>query len=708
MYNTGCFIRTKIICLLIFFLTIFFFPSASEAKTPDKEGKINHKALVLILDQIQTEDIIEAKTPNMDLLMENGGFGLMNVRSQAVINSNRASSFLSLGMGVRATAPKRNEWKVNNFSQGRWILEDVNGIKHNISNSERKRFGLIGQVLKEHGFKTGLIGDADNNGKSHMESALLIMDREGRVPLEYVGSFPSDEEIKNLFAQLDLLVIDFGDTVRVQQGRKQNSEADLIRAVERADRLLGEMIAEFGLKNNLYMVITPNPSPQALRNGNPSLTPVIVSNPLESHKGGILTSSSTRRDGLVINLDFAPTLLNFFGVEDFDKTIGVVPVKKNPQQIVARNEGLFLNLHKTRYLLHGTYILLILYALLYFFTKRLIKRGKKKWIDSLALIIINIPLASFITPLIMDYGQILIGYILIITITVAMIITWISNRLIKNFILSLGVSGLLTSMLIAGDSLSGANYLVNTPFGFNDVIVGGRFYGVNNDLMGIMLGSALLGIFSLAQNYQISRTKLVIFTSLMMILIILALSALYGANVGGTIGAIVIMLIALLVNLNYTITFKRAILIVSAGLLIEIGFVALDVALNKNLTHAGLFFQTVLNHGFMAFIDMILVKLGEVGLMLVLPPWNLVLFFQIHIIWKNFYRNKDYLREFKSKFALLYKGAVVTVLGAAVIFAFNDTGVIASAIMLTYMLIPLGYLTSRGENINASTMENSF
>lgn len=690
--------KKKVIYLLIFFLTMFLFPLSLEAKNLYEDEKKNKQALVLILDQIQTENIIEAKTPNMDLLIENGGFGLMNVRPQAIINTNTASSYLSLGMGVRTNAPERDEWKVNYLSQGWWIIEDVKGVKDNISGNNIKRFGLIGKTLKEQGFKIGLIGNADNNGKMHRESALLIMDQEGKVQLRYIDSFPNDKEIKRLFSQLDLLVINFGDTVRAQQS--ENSERKLINAIEKADQLLGEIIAEFGLENNLYMVITPNPSSQALRKGNFTLTPIIVSNPFESPKGGVLTSSSTRRDGLVLNLDFAPTVLTFFGIEDFGKAIEVIPVETNPQQIIASNERLYLNLNITRYLLHGTYIFLILNILVLLFTKRLKKWKKEKLIYWLGLTIINLPLASFITPLTIDFGQVFMSYFLILT--TALLITWISKSLFNNFILSLGVSGLLTAILILGDLLSGINYSVNTPFGFNDVIVGGRFYGVNNNLMGILLGSALLGIFALAQIYQISKNKLAIFTSIIMLLIILALSPLYGANVGGTVGAAFILIIALLVIFKHKITFKRIILIFSAAFLMEVGFAALEVAINKNLTHAGLLFKEGLNNGLLAFIDMILIKLSQIALMLVLPPWNIVLFFQIYVILNNFYKNKDLINSFKEKFSLFYDGVVIMVLGSVIIFAFNDTGVISSAIMLTYILIPFGYLskfTSREENL---------
>ena len=676
---------TKKFILFFYFATlltvIFATPVFAESRSINSP-----KAVILIIDQVGVQNLVDAKTPNMDLLISQGGFGIMNARPEAIINTNRASSYLTLGMGTRITAPKKKNWDLLKNSSGSWSLVDFDSLKSNISQEKLERLGNLGKTARLNGLVVGLLGSADYNGQAGNLGTLLAIDEQGIVPFYHSEANKlSSSELETMLNSVDILFIDFGQTVITNQ----ESEDQLLKAIENADNLLGQIIEKIGINNNLFMTITPNPSVQGFRNLNLALTPVIVAEPSSGVKNGLLTSSATKREGLVTNLNFAPTLFSFFGIENIGEKIVIGKTSESLNSFLVKSEKLYLNLNKTRYLLHGTYIFLILLILCAVYTDKLNYWKRDKLISWFSLIIISIPLASMIAPLIIDYSRVFIGHIIIII--MALIFVWILVALKKDFIESVAWLSMLTGTIILIDTFLKANFLLDTPFGFNDVIIGGRFYGINNDLMGILIGASIMGVFSMGERYKLKDGILLLIGLVFTSLTVLALSPVYGANVGGTIGAAVVVIITILVTLNKKLSFKRFIVILVSVFAIELGIAALDATNTDEITHAGRLFNSILTNGISVFYAMILIKLKQMLLMLVLPPWNVLLLFQVYLLWRLI-KEKEQLEDLRNHYPVIYKGFRIILIGSVVIFAFNDTGVISSAIMLTYLLVPMGYL----------------
>jgi len=671
----------QIFYLILLFVLIFASPVFAESRSINSP-----KAIILVIDQVGVQNLVAANNPNMDLLIGRGGFGIMNARPEAIVNRNRASSYLTLGMGTRITAPEKDNWDLQRNSSGSWSLLDFNLIKNKVSQEKLDRLGYIGKTAKANGLVIGLLGNADYKGQAHKEGALLAIDEQGIIPIYHpeVNKL-SSSELEAILNSVDILFIDFGQTVIANK----ESEDQLVKAIENADKFLHKIIEEIGINDNLFMVITPNPSEKGFRNLNLALTPVIIADPSIEVKNGLLTSSSTKRDGLVTNLNFTPTLFSFFGIEGVGEKIFTSTTPESLENYLVRSEKLYLNLNKTRYLLHGTYIFLILLILVTTYTNKLKVLKRPKLIQWLSLTIISIPFASMIAPLIIDYSSIFIGHIIIIL--VAVVLVWVFIALKKTFIESIAWISLLTAIFILADTFLKANYLLDTPFGFNDVIIGGRFYGINNDLMGILIGTSIIGVFSLGERYKLKTSTLLLIGLVFTSSTVLALSPAYGANVGGTIGATVVLIVSILVTLNKKLSFKRMVAILVSVFVIEIGIAALDAVGSNEMTHAGKLFNSIITNGINVFYGMILIKLKQVLLMIVLPPWNIVLLLQVYILWRLL-KEQEQLDHLKNHYPILYKGFTTIVIGSLVIFAFNDTGVISSAIMLTYLLIPIGYL----------------
>lgn len=210
--------------------------------------------------------------------------------------------------------------------------------------------------------------------------------------------------------------------------------------------------------------------------------------------------------------------------------------------------------------------------------------------------------------------------------------------------------------------------------------------------MGILIGSTLLWIFSLFQFSKINKSKMTIFFVLCMSLIIVGLSPFFGANMGGTLSAILITLLSILIILDKKISFKKLAILVVGVIIIILIIAGLDTLFNPSPTHAGKALTSLTTGGWDKFFEIIGIKLKQVFWNLAHASWNIILFLQI-ILSILLYKTKDkILLKVREDYGNLFKGLIMILLGSIVVFLFNDTGTIAAALMLIYLFMPLGIL----------------
>ncbi len=711
--------------------------SKSEATSNGIEDK---KAIILVLDEVSLEELLNSNTPNMEMLLESGAIALMNTRAKSSL-ANRGSVYLSLGMGVRTLASTQGglAFGRNEF----YPLLDYNSVSEDIKASDLYRLytgktppdgeiinvaigdiertaldvtpnnqvGLLGKIAKEKGIVVGIAGNSDLNTPAR-EVTMLAMDENGVIPFGSIGSnlLTADpnvlggikldqkrllEEVDRILPNVDMLFIDYGDTGRIQ--RTDRLTTDLIReeqkinAIERADSFLGEVIKKVDLEKTLFMVIAPNPSREMVNQGNFGLTPVIMSG--TNTEKGLLISSTTRREGLVTNFDFAPTILNFFGITEPKSFIGEpmqIISNENPTQVLLDNQAKFLYLRKYRSIFHWTFIVLVGIALVGFYLPRFTKWNgiPKKILNYLSLTVMAVPLTMMTVSL---FGYKSIIFDLFYVFGGAFIIAYILNKLFSEKLMTMTVLGFATSILLLIDIYFIEKLMIISPLG-SDAIAGGRFYGIGNDYMGILLGSTLLAIFSLFHLYKINKPIMAIFTAIYMSLVIVALSPFFGANMGGTLSAMLITLLALMTIFDKKISFKK-LMIIGIGVVIGImGVAALDALFNPNPTHAGKALESLVTGGWSKLFEIIGSKLGQLFWNLIHASWNIILFLQVLLMVLLYRRKNEFLTKAHESYPNLFKGFIVILFGGLAIFLFNDTGTIAAALILSYLFIPLGML----------------
>lgn len=703
----------------------------------ETEGK---KAIIFIMDEIILEEILNINTPNIDILLQNGSIGLMNTRAKSSLK-NRGSAYLSLGMGVRTLAStqgklalERNETyplSDHDLIQKNMKAEDLyklytgknppdgDIINIAIGNIEKtalaitpnNQVGLFGKMARENRLVIGAIGNSDLN-KPAREFTMLGMDENGIIP---IGCISSDlltydpnilggiklnqkfllEKVEDILPNVDILFIDYGDTVRIENADKITTS--LVRkkqkndAVERADEFLGKVIERVDLNKTLIMIISPNPSKEMITKGNFALTPIIMYG--DNIKKGLLTSNTTRREGLVTNFDFGPTIFNFFGVDKTRNFIGERMKSINnerPIEVLVKNQEQSLYLRKYRKIFHWSYIILVGITLLGFYLPQFIKWNgpSNNLIRYLGLTVLAIPLTMMTVSL---FGYKSIVFDLIYVIGGGFLIVYILNKIFSQKLMIISILSILTSLFILIDIFFLDRLMIISPLG-SDVIAGGRFYGIGNDYMGILLGSSLLGVFSLLYKYKTRKSTMVIIITSYMFIVMASLSPFFGANIGGTLSAMIISLINLFIIFDKKFSLKKTViaivLVIIGGFLLGL----LDIVFNPNPTHGGKAVEVLIAGGLDTFFEIVKLKLRQVFWNLINASWNIILLLQVILIVLLYKFKNKMLRKVSENYSNLFKGLIVILLGSIVIFLLNDTGTIAAALTLIYALIPLGML----------------
>lgn len=722
--------------LILFVLLVAMMGTEIMAVSNTLEKK---KVVTMIIDEISLEELMEAQTPNIDRLMETGGIGFMNSRAKSGV-SNRGSRFLSLGMGVRTLSSTKSGLAFNkdeyrdlmeyNLSDGEINAQDIfelytgknasgeiinlaiGDIQKNANKATpNNQVGLLGKAARDNNFKIGLVGNSDVNRPSR-EASLIGIDENGMIPYGYVGSdlLMRDrdvigylrldesklmEEVEKI-DDVDILLIDYGDTVRIEKVDSlalENIEREQkLKAIERADRFLGILMEKYPMDRTLFIVLSANQSSKMVADGNFGLTPVIVSSGyMES---GLLSSKTTRREGLVTNFDYGPTVINHLSDSIANPYIGekITSIKnESPMEELSGQYDDFLYLRKYRNTFHWIYIIMILIAIvlnyLPIFTKHniipvRIKNIVSSGVFALPIMLILVSKVGY-KNIVLDVLFVVLG---------SLLITFILNSLLKDSLKTVMVLNLVMGLILIGDTFFVKNLMIVSPLG-SDAIAGGRFYGMGNDYMGIFLGSLILGSFIFFEKWKLKKSSVFILFSLLMLVAIVSLSPFVGANMGGTLSAMLALLIACLIIFDKKISLKKLIslfLIVVIGILLVAG---LDILFNENPTHGGKALQDLLTGGGLGkLIEIISIKLRQVFWNLAYSSWNIVLFVEIILISLLLKFKKKEILILEDENKVLFKAFKIILFTAIAIFGFNDTGTIAAAIILSYVSIGFGMI----------------
>lgn len=703
------------------------------------EPPVKKKLVLVVLDGLRLHDLSPETTPHLWKMMRQGGIGAMNGNTLGA--KNDVNGYLTLGAGAKASAPFQ---QVLAYGADEWVREELRPATgrdlylRNVglmpgegvllpqlpqllqgADKDASPFtpGKLGSALHALGLRTAVIGNSDLGTNAHRPAVLLAMDEQGEVdeghlfaggrsdPTRPYGMRTDMDELFRAYARLrqkaDFFVIQPGDLLRLRQGSAWMEEEQALRLfrqeVQEADRLIGLLLPETG-PQTLLAVVSPT-QPFGVREA--ALSPVLLAG------GGVppssvLSSGTTKREGLLANYDLAPTFVQFLGGSGagfLGRPATAVQVENSYRALAGQVEAMEVASEARRLLVRpwtNIWIGLAVAVLLL----RFLQPAWLRFIQPLAEALLLLPLAWLFVPLLRPAGvddTVFCSFGL--TLLIGMTLQWINSPIRR-----LGWMAALTAGAVAFDLLTGGKLLQASVLSY-DPIAGARYYGIGNEYMGVLIGAALLFCNALYSSSTSVRWPLRIPALLLFGgMIYLFAAPKYGTNFGGAMAAVIGCSYAWMKFAGLRLTGRRWLLAGFAAASVFLLVIALNVVLpGSEQTHIGRAATQLLNGQWGELYEIVRRK-AELNLLLLrVSAWG-KLFLLIGLLLLLFGSRQE--GDADSRF--LTRNGRMLLVAALAALALNDSGVVAAALILLYALVPLCGMEIKGGGMGILDVEQTY
>lgn len=551
------------------------FPSSETADAQQQQRQV----ILLVADRLSFSDLIDSSLPHLHEAEEDGAVGLMNITTGGGISDGNA--YATIGAGAKAVAGAlpgltldRNEFVSQTpvgAGSGSTLYRRLNGrstpsgdvlvagvgeaTQQNASLPPKAVVGLLGETIHRYGGTTAVIGNADSGPDQLQRYGPWIgMDEAGAVDRGTVSAsvlqaqptaaFGVEADTAAIHRQLSailphatLTVIDPGDGIRLDRAATAMSPQAYAQQKQHflasLDATVGQLLPLLG-PNRMLIILSPVVSTQAWQEGE-RLAPVIAVGG-NIPPGTLWTSPTTRRTGIVQNVDIAPTILYFLGMSQPAQMSGLPATAVEVTYPLQTLHAVFdktVTTYQTRGGVLATYewILIIAFGI---GTVLLLlgQRGLLRLLRPLWTALAVVPLAMLTLTLSEPQPAWSDALLLVGETAGWTVLTFAVRDPVRRLLAILGTVALgVAAAVCAGDWPMYYAYLSFDP------IVGVRNYGISNEYMGVLIGSALLAAGAGVSLGGARRwVQMAALGSLLGVLLLLAWPTL-GTNAGGAITA---------------------------------------------------------------------------------------------------------------------------------------------------------------------------
>ena len=708
--------RKKIISLLLLIMIcVGFVPNYSFAA---EEGKVIYISMNRTsMDDLQSIPVLKEKLSN------SGYIGLMNTRGDQ--GNNDARSYATIGAGNRANVVNKEYISFENLTEENGKIyksatgenpKEINNIFINKSlnnNAENGTYGatlgLLGQTLSDNNKKVALLGNSDiveNNQLIKVRNTgLICMDTLGRVESGNVDNISVKDlsmpyglrtdydklttETKKYYESNDALFIELGDTYRLDEYKSNLNENTYNKTKKQIYSNINTYLKEvFNMisKNDVVYIVSEFPSTLDYNNKR-RLAPVIK---FSDNKKGLLESATTRREGIIANLDLGVDILNEFGLKN-ESMIGraLNNVERNDNiDFLSGEYQKIVSINNIRATVVNTFVGIVstswVIAMIALLCKDKLPHKEKVFIVLKELIKLGLimPLTLLLSPIFNFKSQIgIVSGVVIMT-----IILYLSGRILfkDNDIKQMGYYALLTIILIVIDSVIGTYLMKNCIMSY-DSIVGARYYGIGNEYEGVTIASAVFAL-SVLLNYK----KIPKWLTIVLSIVILITSAFpsMGANVGGAISECIAYLLFIMLIFDIKLDIKKILILGLSAVVLVLVFAGLDLMLGTE-SHLGVFAQQILQEGPQAIFNTFGRKISMNLKLAKSSVWVNILLVGIAVIGIFIFRPSKHMKNISNKYPMIFKGFIAAMVGCLITLLVNDSGIVAAATASIYILIPI-------------------
>lgn len=697
-----------------------------DSKADNNTAKNKGKVILIDLNRTNYDNFKNIKF--LANKLENSGYlGMMNIRGDKGYDDRR--NYASMGATGRVNIlPEtpvdfsqlegKNLYKFATGQSPKKVnLLSINDLdQYNQSNGEFKsKMGYLGDTLSTNGKKIGVLGNSDyydlltGHEIRNRDFALMVMDSRGRIEegnVDFINkkdqSFPFGistdydklkDETKKYYAKTDFLMVNLGDTFRLDEYKVNLNSKTYARMKYRVYNKVSdylEYVFKMAGKNDTIYILGSFPSKLDYAN-NRRLAPLVRFDMSESGKG-LLLSSTTRRAGVFANLDLGVDILNRFGLKN-KEMVGRQLTNKtmdNRDDYMTKEYKKIVAISSIRMTIINIYVAVIsvswiLGALALWQRDKLPKKHKKKILNFLKEMVklgLIMPLAFLSAPILRPGSQAQVT-LSIVFMTVLLYI--LGSRIFKNDDLKqVGFYSILMLLLIVVDSVISTPLMQSNIMSY-DPMIGARYYGIGNEYEGATIGSAILGIAILLEYKKIPKLWVAIF--LFAVLITSAYPSM-GANVGGAISESIAYIAFFLLICGVKIDFKKSVLVVAITALIVAVFATADIMLGMG-SHLGNFVVQVFRNGPMEIVTVFARKIDMNIQLAQTTVWVNILLVGLLILGFTIFRPNRHFSYMKERYKIVYDGYLAIMVGCVVTLLVNDSGIIAAATDSIYLLIPV-------------------
>ena len=401
---------------------------------------------------------------------------------------------------------------------------------------------------------------------------------------------------------------------------------------------------------------------------------------------GVLTSPSTRQDGLVQLQDLTATLLVDHGAGDSGLTgrpVAATPDDGSGEERIAARQGFERRATTMRSLApQVTTWLAVLFAAWALLTALLRWRGRAvpRWLVLIGVVAASVPVGTFVANLVpwwrVDASGAAFGAALAGAVALTSGVAVLVGR--RTDLGALRALAAVTVLVLGGDVLTGSTLQLASVFGQNPT-VGGRFYGFGNTSFALYGLATLVLVQWAGSCRRLGRWRLT--TAGLVLLAALALEAhpSLGADFGGPPGLLLGGVVVLASVAAVRLTPWRIVAAVLVAGALTVGVAVVDwLRPAESRTHLGEFVQTVLDGGAGAVVSR---KVAQNVENLGSPPL-LAIAVAVAVLGVALWRTGWHPGP---DGAVVLRGATVM---AAVGFAVNDSGLVIPA-YVALVLVPL-------------------